>query len=76
MLDGCHTGRHLLARCCDGSRGPCDARRPDRTGAASGRMAVDAVYDGAAALDATAQTAYDVIVLDRDLSGVHGDRVC
>src|SRR5579863_2219871 len=28
-------------------------------------MAVDAAYDGAAALDATVQTAYDVIVLDR-----------
>jgi DNA-binding response OmpR family regulator len=39
-------------------------------------MAVDAVYDGLAALDAIAQTAYDVIVLDRDLPGVHGDRVC
>src|SRR6478736_8299524 len=39
-------------------------------------MAVDAVYDGAAALYAAAQTAYDVIVLDRDLPDVHGDRVC
>jgi DNA-binding response OmpR family regulator len=39
-------------------------------------MAVDAVYDGAAALDAAAQTAYDVVVLDRDLPVVHGDRVC
>ena len=39
-------------------------------------MAVDAVHDGAAALDAAAQTAYDVIVLDRDLPVVHGDRVC
>jgi DNA-binding response OmpR family regulator len=39
-------------------------------------MAVDAVHDGAAALDAAAQTAYDVIVLDRDLPSVHGDRVC
>jgi len=39
-------------------------------------MAVDVVHDGAAALDATAQTAYDVIVLDRDLPVVHGDRVC
>jgi DNA-binding response OmpR family regulator len=39
-------------------------------------MAVDAAYEGAAALDAAAQTAYDVIVLDRDLPGVHGDRVC
>ncbi|HEY3843289.1 MAG TPA: response regulator transcription factor [Acidimicrobiales bacterium] len=39
-------------------------------------MAVDTAYDGAAALDAAAQTAYDVIVLDRDMPGVHGDRVC
>src|SRR6516162_8013004 len=39
-------------------------------------MAVDAVHDGAAALDAHAQAAYDVIVLDRDLPVVHGDRVC
>ena len=39
-------------------------------------MAVDAVHDGASALDATAETAYDVIVLDRDLPVVHGDRVC
>jgi DNA-binding response OmpR family regulator len=39
-------------------------------------MAVDAVHDGAAALEAAAQAAYDVIVLDRDLPMVHGDRVC
>jgi DNA-binding response OmpR family regulator len=39
-------------------------------------IAVDAVHDGAAALEAAAQTAYDVIVLDRDLPVVHGDRVC
>ena len=39
-------------------------------------MAVDTVHDGAAALEAVAQTGYDVIVLDRDLPGVHGDRVC
>jgi CheY-like chemotaxis protein len=39
-------------------------------------MAVDAVYDGAAALEAAALTAYDVILLDRDLPVVHGDRVC
>jgi DNA-binding response OmpR family regulator len=39
-------------------------------------MAVDAVYDGGAALEVAAQTAYDVIVLDRDLPVVHGDRVC
>ena len=39
-------------------------------------MAVDAVHDGAAALDAAAQVSYDVIVLDRDLPVVHGDSVC
>jgi DNA-binding response OmpR family regulator len=39
-------------------------------------MAVDAVYDGGAAVEAAAQTAYDVIVLDRDLPVVHGDQVC
>ena len=39
-------------------------------------MAVDAVYDGTAALQAAGQTACDVIVLDRDLPVVHGDRVC
>ncbi|WP_415855008.1 response regulator transcription factor [Sinomonas sp. G460-2] len=38
--------------------------------------AVDVVYDGAAALEVTAYTSYDVIVLDRDLPGVHGDQVC
>jgi DNA-binding response OmpR family regulator len=39
-------------------------------------FAVDVVYDGAAALEAMVGTVYDVIVLDRDLPGVHGDRVC
>ena len=38
--------------------------------------AVDVVHDGAVALDSAANTAYDVIVLDRDLPVVHGDRVC
>src|SRR5580692_3867614 len=39
-------------------------------------FAVDVVYDGAAALDSTTSTNYDVVVLDRDLPAVHGDRVC
>jgi DNA-binding response OmpR family regulator len=39
-------------------------------------MAVDTVYDGSAAVEAAAQTSYDVIVLDRDLPIVHGDQVC
>ena len=39
-------------------------------------MAVDAVYDGADALGHLAVTRYDVVVLDRDLPGVHGDEIC
>ncbi len=39
-------------------------------------FAVDVVYDGEAALDSATSTDYDVIVLDRDLPAVHGDRVC
>jgi DNA-binding response OmpR family regulator len=39
-------------------------------------LAVDVVYDGGAALQATTSTDYDVVVLDRDLPAVHGDRVC
>jgi len=39
-------------------------------------MAVDVVHDGAAALECTSTTDYDVVVLDRDLPTVHGDRVC
>src|SRR4029450_7888346 len=39
-------------------------------------MAVDLALDGAEALDKAAVNHYDVIVLDRDLPGVHGDQVC
>jgi DNA-binding response OmpR family regulator len=39
-------------------------------------MAVDVVLDGADALAHLAVTRYDVVVLDRDLPGVHGDEVC
>ncbi|MGH3165658.1 MAG: response regulator transcription factor [Trebonia sp.] len=39
-------------------------------------MAVDAVYDGGDALGRLAMTRYDVVVLDRDLPGVHGDEIC
>jgi DNA-binding response OmpR family regulator len=39
-------------------------------------FAVDVVYDGAAALESTMSTGYDVVMLDRDLPAVHGDRVC
>ena len=40
------------------------------------RMAVDVVLDGKDALTHLAITHYDVVVLDRDLPGVHGDDVC
>jgi DNA-binding response OmpR family regulator len=39
-------------------------------------MAVDVAFDGREALERTAITDYDVVVLDRDLPGVHGDDVC
>jgi DNA-binding response OmpR family regulator len=39
-------------------------------------MAVDVVLDGTDALEALAVTRYDVVVLDRDLPGAHGDEVC
>src|SRR5580698_6221299 len=39
-------------------------------------MAVDVVLDGTTALDQLAFTAYDVVVLDRDLPGTHGDEIC
>ena len=39
-------------------------------------MAVDVVLDGNDALSHLALTRYDVVVLDRDLPGVHGDEIC
>lgn len=39
-------------------------------------VAVDIVHDGIGALDRSWATAYDVIILDRDLPGLHGDEVC
>ena len=39
-------------------------------------MAVDVAYDGRAALGLAAVNGYEVVVLDRDLPGVHGDQVC
>ena len=39
-------------------------------------MAVDVVGNGAEALAQVEFTDYDVVVLDRDLPGVHGDEVC
>lgn len=39
-------------------------------------MAVDVALDGHAALERVGVHGYDVVVLDRDLPGVHGDEVC
>jgi DNA-binding response OmpR family regulator len=39
-------------------------------------MAVDVALDGHEALDRAGVNAYDVVVLDRDLPGVHGDDIC
>jgi DNA-binding response OmpR family regulator len=39
-------------------------------------MAVDVAYDGLAAVEKAAVTGYDVVILDRDLPGLHGDVVC
>ena len=39
-------------------------------------FAVDVAYDGDAALERLGINEYDVLVLDRDLPGVHGDEVC
>jgi len=40
------------------------------------RMAVDVALDGASGLERALANGYDVIVLDRDLPGMHGDDVC
>jgi DNA-binding response OmpR family regulator len=40
------------------------------------QMAVDVAFDGATGLERALVTDYDVIVLDRDLPGRHGDEVC
>ena len=40
------------------------------------RMAVDVAYDGTSGLRRALVNNYDVIVLDRDLPGVHGDSIC
>jgi DNA-binding response OmpR family regulator len=39
-------------------------------------MAVDTAYDGHSGLRKAAVSEYDVILIDRDLPGVHGDEVC
>src|ERR1051326_6906350 len=39
-------------------------------------MAVDLAFDGPAGLEQAMVNRYDVVVLDRDLPGLHGDLVC
>jgi DNA-binding response OmpR family regulator len=39
-------------------------------------MALDLAYDGLAAAAKLEVTPYDVVVLDRDLPGIHGDALC
>jgi DNA-binding response OmpR family regulator len=39
-------------------------------------MAVDLALDGRSGLARANENDYDVIVLDRDLPGIHGDRIC
>lgn len=39
-------------------------------------MAVDVAYDGNAGHEMAFVTRYDVVVLDRDLPGMHGDQLC
>jgi DNA-binding response OmpR family regulator len=46
------------------------------TGLRRAQIAVDVALDGEAGLERALVTSYDVIVLDRDLPGLHGDEVC
>jgi DNA-binding response OmpR family regulator len=46
------------------------------TGLRRAGMAVDVAFDGHDALAKAAGADYDVVVLDRDIPGVHGDEVC
>jgi DNA-binding response OmpR family regulator len=46
------------------------------TGLRRSGMAVDVVFDGRDALSHLEKASYDVVVLDRDIPGVHGDQVC
>jgi len=39
-------------------------------------LAVDVAYDGSTGHEMALITRYDVVVLDRDLPGVHGDQIC
>ena len=46
------------------------------SGLRRGKMAVDVAFDGTDGLERALLNDYDVVVLDRDLPGVHGDDVC
>jgi DNA-binding response OmpR family regulator len=46
------------------------------TGLRREAMAVDVAFDGDGALERTSVNDYDVVILDRDLPGMHGDDVC
>ena len=49
---------------------------PSRAGCGAEGMAVDVAYDGDAGHEKSTFTRYDVVVLDRDLPGMHGDDLC
>jgi len=46
------------------------------TGLRRRRFAVDTAWDGISGLERAELNDYDVVVLDRDLPGLHGDEVC
>ena len=46
------------------------------TGLRHARIAADVALDGRSGLSRALLNDYDVIVLDRDLPGVHGDEIC
>jgi DNA-binding response OmpR family regulator len=46
------------------------------TGLRQERLAADVAFDGVSGLEHALENGYDVIVLDRDLPGMHGDEVC
>ena len=54
----------------------CELAEAIGAGLRQERMAVDVAFDGADGLERALVTDYDVIVLDRDLPGRHGDEVC
>ncbi|MEV4893933.1 response regulator transcription factor [Nonomuraea sp. NPDC055795] len=53
-----------------------EAARMVAVGLRRTRMAVDVALDGPSGLERALCNDYDVIVLDRDLPGMHGDQVC